>query len=169
LNADGECSADVDGSITLVRDPQGDPIAAALDGAELNAINNIGRRQQEIYGGSVQLVLGSDLGGDRRNDLTAGMAFSDGTTSFGSVVEVAHLLEDRATSRTGIFADGFRTQVDSTLTTWSLYFVDTFDVTERLSLTASGRYDDTRIRLADRSGQNPELDGDHCSPGSTRR
>ena len=51
--------------------------------------------------------------------------------------------------------------MNSTLTTWSLYFVDTFDVTERLTLTASGRYDDTRIRLADRSGQNPELDGNH--------
>ena len=54
------------------------------------------------------------------------------TTSFDSVVEVASLLENRATSRTGIFADEFRTQVDSELTTWSLYFVDTFDVTERV-------------------------------------
>ena len=97
----------------------------------------------------------------RRNDLTVGMAFSDGTTSFDSVVEVASLLENRATSRTGILADEFRTQVDSDLETWSLYFVDTFDVTERLSLTASGRYDNTRVRLTDRSGQTPELDGSH--------
>jgi outer membrane receptor protein involved in Fe transport len=107
------------------------------------------------------LDFDSDLGVGRRNDLTVGMAFSDGTTSFSSVVEVAQLLDDRATSRTGIFADTLRTQVDSTLTTWSAYFVDTFDVTGRLSLTASGRYDDTRVRLADRSGQNPGLDGNH--------
>ena len=109
------------------------PIEAEIDDTELDAINNIGRRQQESFGASLQLAFGSDLGAGRRNDLTVGMAFSDGETSFDSVVEVASLLENRATSRTGILADEFRTQVDSELTTWSLYFVDTFDVTERLS------------------------------------
>jgi len=158
---EGECAADDEDDITLVLDPDGNPIEAELEGAELDAINNIGRRRQESFGASVQLAFGADLGAGRRNDLTVGMAFSDGATSFAAVVEVAHLLEDRATSRTGIFADEFRTQVDSTLTTWSIYFVDTFDVTERLSLTASGRFDDTRVRLADRSGQSPELNGNH--------
>jgi iron complex outermembrane receptor protein len=161
LNGDGECSADLDDSITLVRDPDGEPIDAELDGAELDAINNVGRRKQESFGASLQLAFDSDLGSGRRNDLMVGMAFSDGPTSFGSVVEVASLLENRSTSRTGIFADEFRTQMEAGLTTWSLYFVDTFDVTERLSLTASGRYDDTRVRLTDRSGQSPELDGNH--------
>ena len=160
LNGDGECSA-VDDNITLVLDPEGNPIEAELDGTELDAINNLGRREQETLGASLQLVFGSDLGAGRRNDLTVGVAFSDSTTSFDSVVEVVSLLENRATSRTGILADEFRTQVDSDLETWSLYFVDTFDVTERLSLTASGRYDNTRVRLMDRSGQTPELDGSH--------
>jgi iron complex outermembrane receptor protein len=161
LNGDGECSAELDDGITLVRDPDGDAIAADLDGTELDAINNVGRRKQESFGASLQLAFDSDLGSGRRNDLTVGVAFSDGPTSFDSVVEVASLLENRATSRTGILADEFRTQVDSELTTWSWYFVDTFDVTERLSLSASGRYDDTRVRLTDRSGQSPELDGQH--------
>ena len=129
LNGDDECSADMDDAITLVRDPDGDPIEAEFEGSELDAINNLGRRRQESLGGSLQLAFKSDLGAGRRNDLTVGMAFSDGPTSFDSVVEVASLLENRATSRTGILADEFRTQVDSTLTTWSLYFVDTFDVT----------------------------------------
>jgi iron complex outermembrane receptor protein len=161
LNGDGECSAAMDDNITLVRDPEGQPIDAELNGARLNAINNIGRRRQESLGASLQLAWASDLGAGRRNDLTVGMAFSDGQTSFGSVVEVARLLENRATSRTGIFADTFRTQLDSTVATSSLYFVDTLDVTGRVSLTASGRYDDTRVRLADQSEQNPELDGTH--------
>ena len=39
--------------------------------------------------------------------------------------------------------------------------MDTFDATQRLSLTASGRFDDTRVSLTDRSGQSPELDGNH--------
>ena len=161
LNGDEECTSDVDDDITLVLDPDGEPIDAEIDSAELDAINNIGRRQQESFGASVQLAFGADLGAGRRNDLTVGLSFSDGETSFDSVVEVASLLENRATSRTGILADEFRTQVDSELTTWSLYFVDTFDVSERWSITASGRYDDTRVGLADRSGQTPELDGNH--------
>ena len=106
----------------LVRDPDGDPIDAELDGTALDAINNVGRRKQESFGASLQLAFDSDLGAGRRNDLMVGMALSDGPTSFGSVVEVASLLENRATSRTGIFADEFRTQVDSELTTWSFVF-----------------------------------------------
>ena len=161
LDGDGECFAGADEGIAPVLDPAGEPIDAQIDGTELDAINNLGRRKQESFGASLQLALGSEFGAGRRNDLMVGMAFSDGATAFDSVVEVASLLENRATSRTGIFADEFRTRVDSELTTWSLYFVDTFDVTERLSLTASGRYDDTRVRLTDRSAQSPELDGSH--------
>jgi outer membrane receptor protein involved in Fe transport len=161
LNGDDECSADDDDEIELVRDPQGNPIEAEIDGEELDAINNIGRRKQKAHGASFQMALGSDLGTGRRNDFTLGTAYNDGETAFNSVVEVARLLENRATSRTGIFADEFRTNVDSDIRTWSLYFIDTLDVTERLTFTLAGRYDNTRIQLADRSGQSPELDGDH--------
>jgi len=161
LNGDDECSADDDAGIRLVLDPAGNPIEAEMDDEELNAINNIGRRDQKSHGASLQLALGSDLGGNRRNDLTLGTAFSDGETSFNSLVEVARLLDNRATSRTGIFAEEFRTDVDSDLRTWSLYFVDTLDLTDIVSVTFAGRYDNTRIRLADRSGQTPELNGNH--------
>jgi iron complex outermembrane receptor protein len=161
LNGDGKCSSADDDDIQLVFDPSGNPIEAEIDDEELNAINNISRRKQRSHGASLQMAIGTELGGARRNDLTVGAAFSEGDTSFDSVVEVAQLLEDRSTSRSGIFADEFRTNVDSDLRTWSLYFIDTFDLTERLSLTASGRYDNTRVRLADRSGQSPELNGNH--------
>ena len=50
LNGDDECSADVDDDITLVLDPEGNPIEAELDGTELDAINNLGRREQESLG-----------------------------------------------------------------------------------------------------------------------
>jgi len=164
-NGDGECSFDDDDDIRLVFDQNGNPIEAELDDEELNAVNNIGRRAQHSYGASFQLAHGLSLGGARRNDLTLGTAFSRGKTRFNSLVEVAQLLENRATSRTGIFADEFRTAVESELTTWSLYLIDTFDLTDKVSLTAGGRYDNTRVRLADQSGQSPELDGDHRFDG----
>jgi outer membrane receptor protein involved in Fe transport len=42
-----------------------------------------------------------------------------------------------------------------------VYFLDTLKVSERVAATISGRYDDTRIELSDRSGGNPQLDGRH--------
>ena len=41
------------------------------------------------------------------------------------------------------------------------YATDTFDVTERLSLTLSGRFNHARITLADQTGTSPDLNGAH--------
>jgi outer membrane receptor protein involved in Fe transport len=160
VNGDGECSAEGDADIQQVRDLNGEPIPAELDDRELNAINNIGRRQQESYGGSAQLGLQSQLFGGE-NDLTLGVAYSNGTTRFDSSLEVASLLDDRATSRTGIFAQEFATAVGSEVTSASAYVLDTLKVSDSVAVTVSGRFDDTRIELSDRSGDNPQLDGKH--------
>jgi len=149
-----------EGGCEPILDVAGQPIPAELDGSELNAINNLGRREQESYGGSAQLGLQAPLFG-RENSLTFGVAYSIGRTTFDSVVEAASLLEDRATSRTGVFAQNFATAVGSDVTSASLYFLDTLSLTESVAVTLSGRYDDTRIELSDRSGEDPELDGKH--------
>jgi iron complex outermembrane receptor protein len=130
------------------------------DDSELNAINNIGRREQESYGGSAQLAVPAPLFG-RENNFTLGVAYSMGRARFDSVVELASLLEDRATSRTGIFAQELATAVSSSVTSASAYFLDTLSLSESVAVTLSGRYDDTRIELSDRSGENPQLDGNH--------
>jgi len=149
-----------EGGCEPILDVAGQPIPAELDGSELNAINNLGRREQESYGGSAQLGLQAPLFG-RENNLTFGVAYSIGRTTFDSVVEAASLLEDRATSRTGVFAQNFATAVGSDVTSASLYFLDTLSLSESVAVTLSGRYDDTRIELSDRSGEDPELDGKH--------
>jgi outer membrane receptor protein involved in Fe transport len=159
-NGDGACSADDDDDIVLVRALDGTPVPAELDDNELNAINNIGSRRQESYGASAQLGLESRLlGAD--NTLTFGIAYTNGKTRFGSNVEVASLLENRSTTRTGIFAREFVTGVTSELNVSSAYFVDTLRFSDRIAVTLSGRYDDTRIELSDRTGDSPELDGKH--------
>jgi iron complex outermembrane recepter protein len=160
VNEDGECSDADDDDIQLVLDAEGNRIAAEIDGEALNAINHIGRRKQKSQGGSIQLRYGLELG-NRRNDFITGAALSRGKSRFDSVLEVAALEPDRSTTRTGIFADEFRTAVNSNVTTWSLYAADTLDLTERLAMTLTGRFDHSRITLADRSGQSPELNGRH--------
>lgn len=158
-NGDGRCSSDDDDDIELVLDLDGQPIPAELDDRELNAVNNIGRRSQTNHGASAQLALHSDVMSG--NDLTFGVAYSEGRASFHSMLEVASLLENRSTSRTGIFAEEFITGVRSEVTTASAYFADTLSVSDRVAVTLSGRYDDTRIRLSDLTGESPELDGRH--------
>jgi outer membrane receptor protein involved in Fe transport len=160
LNDDGECSSDDDADIEPVLDLNGDTIDAEIDGEEQNAINNIGVREQEIYGFSVQFGFHSDMG-ERANDLTLGIAYSEGQTEFNSNVEIAQLLENRGTTRTGIFAEEFVTGVDSDISTASVYFADTFSLSERAAITLLGRYDVTEIDLADRTGESPELNGNH--------
>jgi outer membrane receptor protein involved in Fe transport len=145
----------------LVLDQHGDPIDAERDGDELDAINNRSRRNQRSGGGSLQLGHQLDLGNGRSNTLTLGAAWQRGKAGFDSAVEVASLTEDRGTTRPGIYAEEYRTDVDSHVTTWSLYAVDNFDLTSRLSLTTAARFDHSRIQLADQSGLTPELDGSH--------
>ncbi len=160
VNGDGECSAADDEDIERVLDRAGEPIPAEVDDSELNAINNIGRREQQGYGGSAQLGLQSQLFGGE-NDITLGVAYSNGKTRFDSALEVASLLDNRATTRTGIFAPEFATAVGSEVRSASIYFLDTLKLSDSVALTVSGRYDDTRIELSDRSGENPQLDGQH--------
>jgi outer membrane receptor protein involved in Fe transport len=157
---DGEFLVEEDSDCEQVLDLNGNPIAAELNDSELNAVNNIGRRKQQSSGGSVQLSLESQLFGSE-SDLTLGVAYANGKTRFDSALEVASLLEDRATTRTGIFAQEFATAVNSDVRSASVYFLDTLKVSERVAATISGRYDDTRIELSDRSGGNPQLDGRH--------
>jgi iron complex outermembrane receptor protein len=153
------CSAE-DDPVEVVLDRAGEPIPAELDGNELDAINNVGRREQESYGGSGQLGLQSDLFG-ADNNVTFGLAYSIGKTSFDSALEVAWLLENRATSRTGIFTQEFATAVGSEVRSASAYVLDTLHLSDYVAVTLSGRYDDTRIVLSDHSGASPELDGRH--------
>ena len=160
LNGDGECSFADDAGIVPVLGADGEPLEAELDDVELNAVNNIGRRAQEIYGASVQLGMRSGTNG-RERIVTLGAAYTDSRTAYNSIVEVANLLEDRSTSRTGIFAENLRTDMRSDLSTASVYFSATQGFSERVAVTLSGRYDSTRVRLRDRGGNSPELNGSH--------
>lgn len=160
VNGDDECTFGIDEDIELALDQNGRPIEAEMDGEELNAVNNIGRREQESYGASLQLAWSGDFNG-RANDLILGASFNEGRISFNSATEVARLLDNRATNRTGIFAQEFFTDVKSEVSIASVYFSNTLDLTERAALTFSGRFDSTRIRLEDLTGEAPELNGNH--------
>lgn len=128
-----------------------------------SAINNRSNRVQRSYGSDVQLALARELFG-RENRLIFGGAWFYGESSFGSVVELANLdPETRSTDGlgTGTFIDEGATSIRTETSTSSLYVTDTVDLSEKLSLTLSGRFNHTRVELADQSGERPELNGHH--------
>jgi iron complex outermembrane recepter protein len=51
--------------------------------------------------------------------------------------------------------------ITTTNTYYGLFFSDSFDVTDRLTLTAGGRYNFADIQLRDNTGLAPELNGDN--------
>ncbi len=125
-----------------------------------NAINNISQRDQKSYGGNMQATFLQDLF-QHENQLIVGAGYFKGTASFASQVEVASLKENRFTTRTGSFIPDDRVNVDTSTRTWSIYFTDTFGLSDTLNLTVSGRYNETNVKIQDLTGLTPELNGDH--------
>ena len=125
-----------------------------------NAINNISQRVQKSYGGSLQTTFLQDLF-QHENQLIVGAGYFKGTANFASQIETASLTETRFTTRTGSFIPDDRVQVDTSTRTWSVYFTDTFGLSDTLNLTLSGRYNKTNVKVQDETGLTPALNGDH--------
>lgn len=143
-----------------------DDLTADLSGTgvlEDAAINNISTRDQEAYGTDLQLVFRQDLFA-RDNYFVVGFSYFSGDAGFDSVVELAGLdPRTRSTSGLGVstFVDEEATSVSTSSDTWSIYFLDNFALTDTLSFTFGGRYNDNDVSMRDRSGARPELNGDH--------
>ena len=127
------------------------------------AINNRSTRDQRSWGADLQLALTGDLA-EMDNLFVVGVAWFDGRTDFDSTVELSRLDPvSRSTSGlgTGAFLDDEATLVDTQTRSKSFYFTDTLSVTERWAVNIGGRYNETRVELEDRSGERPELNGNH--------
>jgi len=127
------------------------------------AINNISNRKQESQGFNSQVVFNENFFGFN-NHLIVGVSYFKGESVFESVLELAELDPvTRSTSGlgTGTFYEEAETDIFTDLESSSWFFTNTWDVSDKMSLILSGRYNDTDVTLRDRSGQRPELNGDH--------
>jgi len=118
---------------------------------------------QDGFGGSLQLTLLGDLAG-HKNQFTLGASADIGRTNFTSDSYTADLVGRRTVTRPGLDpVAGVRLKANNDY--YGLYATDTFSVTERLHLTASGRYNVAKVRLdgfstSEDDGDNP-LVGHH--------
>jgi iron complex outermembrane receptor protein len=117
-------------------------------------------------GGSVQATLTAPLLG-RENHLAVGASVDTAVTDFSSNAEVGVINAELQVLPSGYFVDtpentpfnATPVSLRATTAYYGLYATDTFSLTPRLALTASGRFNVARIDLADRRGA--ELDGDN--------
>ncbi len=127
------------------------------------AINNISRRKQESYGADMQLSWLHDLMGNE-NTMIFGLSYFNGQSEFQSVTELSGLDENTRSTvglGSGTFVDEAATNIDTETETFSVYFMNSMDVTDALTLTLSVRMNNTLITLTDNSGERPELNGEH--------
>ena len=131
---------------------EGGPFAAGT--------NNRSTTEQDGYGAALQTAFLENLFG-RENQLVVGAEIDRGEVDFGQNTELGRLDETRGTIGSGFLVADQVTKISSTVENHSLYFTNTLSVSELLAVTVSGRYNDTRVEIRDRSGVEPELDGDH--------
>jgi iron complex outermembrane recepter protein len=126
-------------------------------------INNLSDRDQNSTGADFQWTLtGNFLG--YNSQLIAGGAYYKGESKFNSVLELANMNPlTRLTIGlgTGTFVDAAATSINTQTESSSLYFTNTLDLNTALAVTISARANNTNVVLRDRSGQRPELNGDH--------
>ncbi len=135
---------------------RGDPIKA--DERVLGATQNSSKTQQDGFGGNLQSIFSDDLFG-MENQFILGGAYDAANINFNFDTELAALTPTRGTIGGGVLVGDARVILKSSPRSWGIFFTDTLSVTDDLSVTLSGRYNNSNILLEDRFGD--ELNGSH--------
>lgn len=129
------------------------------DEGEYEAENRRTVTHQTSIGATVQLTYTGNLGG-RGHQLAVGASRDRGRAEFSQLEQEADFTDDRGTIGEGDFEED--TAAFGRNVYEGIYATDTIEFAESLHLTVSGRYNKARLRIRDRSGETPELDGDHA-------
>ena len=147
---------------TQLFNQQGQPVTNFLNGATPGEIDHTSTDSDGV-GGSLQATLSNPILG-HDNHFVAGGSLDHGDTRYGATGELGILQNNLLVTGTGVIIDQpdqtlSPVSLDTTNSYYGLYLTDTLDLTTRLSLTLSGRYNLALIRLSDLNGTG--LDGDH--------
>lgn len=175
------------GNNTLLQDTNGQTIILPPG---TNVLGEIDRTSVDAnsFGGSLQAVDREHLFG-HHNQFLIGTSIDHGEVSFGSTAElgtvgpgfvvngglgfVSPIGLDCAGDPTNLAAGCTLTgngavgsdigtrNIQTRNTYYGLYFADTFDATDQLSLTVGGRFNIANIQISDQSGLSPQLNGDN--------
>lgn len=148
---------DDSGEEEVVEDTDGNPVTA--NDGNSSATQNTSTTDQRGLGANVQWAYdGQWLG--RRNRGYAGLSYDHGRTRFHSETELAQLTDERGTIGSGVYDGESLVKLRALNSNIGAFVSDVWQASERLSITASGRYNRAEVKLIDR-GEDDDLDGDH--------
>ena len=130
------------------------------------AVNNISSRGQRSLGGVLELDFQSRAFG-LEHDIDLGVGYRQGRSRFDSRVQNALLDPNTRSTQhgpgavTGEFEDDDNTAVRTRVENRYVYLGDTVMIGEHWTASVSGYYHDSEIKLSDRTGEQPELNGKH--------
>ena len=182
-SATGACFDNLDGNTILLQDLSGNVLTVQ------NGLTSLGELDRtsvdtNAEGASLQGVDKSKLW-DRPNQFLLGGSIDHGEVAFGSSAELGTFGPNFSVIGTGQFVGPFGSLCDlqndgsctptggtalsdirpvsiSTINTYyGLYFLDTFDATDRLTLTAGGRFNWANIEIHDETGLAPNLNSNN--------
>lgn len=144
-------------------------------GEKCNGLLNRTTTNQENWGTSGQLVLNDKLFG-QKNSFLFGGAYDESFARFQQSTQLGYLLSDRSVQGIPFYADGVtggvvdgepfdnRVELNGRTRTFSFFLEDTLSIADVLHITASGRYNYTRINNKDNitaAGNINSLTGQH--------
>lgn len=124
------------------------------DGIE--ATNDASDIDQEGYGAGLQLVLTGEPAG-RKNQFTLGASADLAEARFTQNSQPAQFTADRGAM--GIDDFELETDADTRTRYVGVFVADTLNLSDEWTLTVAGRYNRARIRIEDRTGLAPLLNG----------
>jgi outer membrane receptor protein involved in Fe transport len=125
-------------------DPAANPITDPDEA--LAGVNNRTSTRQDAFGGSLQASFKGDLAG-HANQITTGVTYDHGNIKFNQSQEFGDLSADRGVLGNGTVNEAINLRGKTT--TYGVFATDTFSFTNQLSLTASGRFNHTRVKNDD--------------------
>lgn len=157
------CFDNLDGTNVPLVDQNGNPVLTPAGGD--NYVGEIDRTKQqaESFGASLQGVQKARILG-HRNQFLLGGSVDHGRVGYQTNAEIGSIGPNFTITGDGQIvanSDIEPVNITTTNTYYGVFFSDTFDVTDRLSLTAGGRFNYANIRLQDNTGLAPNLNGDN--------
>ena len=132
--------------------------ADAPDAAPYAALNDRSDIDQQSWGAGIQLTWTARLA-RHPNQFAVGLSGDFGLTHFRQDEQLADFTGDRGTIGVG----DFRRLTDVALRNayTGMFATDTLTLTPQWTLTIAGRYNRAHVEIADRSGHDANLDGNH--------
>jgi iron complex outermembrane recepter protein len=132
-----------------------DPDTGEVD--EVAATDDQSSITQDSYGGGLQVVLTGAPAG-MKNQLTVGASVDEAQARFTQYSQDADLTAVRGTVPAGDFE--LETDADTDSRGYGVFAQNILNLTKQWTLTVSGRYNHVDIRVGDRTGSAPLLNGD---------